>query len=276
MGGILDGGEGGVCLEEVREDLCALHLQLVGAQTANKGQIQVSMAADSRNPGKWCLLERLEGLVRLERLGQCLRALGINAVAGEAASESRPQVSGAADTCVLVMCGQEGRLVAYSSVWSVEFALRPSERCLAAAALRSLSWRLQTRVKMACQRPLTPRFGPCSQPLQQQTERGGRRVSLRGPQGEHGPQGAQVRRRARFPYCQQPLTLPLKSSPRRRHPPGVHSPSHSLRSPHAVHVLRPEQCQIQQSRCERQVHAHRGGGQMSGHIIIDPQFALAA
>ena len=49
MGGILDGGEGGVRLEEVREDLCALHPQLVVAQTANKGQIQVSMAADSRD-----------------------------------------------------------------------------------------------------------------------------------------------------------------------------------------------------------------------------------
>ena len=56
---------------------------------------------------------------------------------------------------VSVMFGQEGRLAAYSSVWSVEFALRPSERCLAAAALRLLFLRLQTRVKMACQRLLT-------------------------------------------------------------------------------------------------------------------------
>ena len=115
MGGILDGGEGGVRLEEVREDLCALHIQLVGAQTANKGQIQVSAAAD---------------------------------------------------TCVSVMCGQEGRLAAYSSVWSVEFALRPSERCLAAAALRALFLRLQTRVKMACQRLLTVGKAVCGSVLE--------------------------------------------------------------------------------------------------------------
>ena len=85
------------CLQEAFSECFRVSRGVLGAG--------VPMAADSRNPGKWCLLERLEGLVRLERLGQCLRALGINAVAGEAASESRPQVSGAADTCVSVTCG---------------------------------------------------------------------------------------------------------------------------------------------------------------------------
>ena len=41
-GGIPDRGEGGVRLEEVGDDLGALHLQLVGAQTAKKGGIGVS------------------------------------------------------------------------------------------------------------------------------------------------------------------------------------------------------------------------------------------
>ena len=37
-GGVRDGGEGGVRLEEVSEILCALHPQLVVAQTANESQ----------------------------------------------------------------------------------------------------------------------------------------------------------------------------------------------------------------------------------------------
>ena len=52
-GGILDRGEGGVRLEEVGDDLRALHLQLVVAQTANKGRIGVSAAIDSRKTGVW-------------------------------------------------------------------------------------------------------------------------------------------------------------------------------------------------------------------------------
>ena len=47
-GGILDRGEGGVRLEEVGDDLRALHLQLVVAQTANKHGIWVSAAIDRR------------------------------------------------------------------------------------------------------------------------------------------------------------------------------------------------------------------------------------
>ena len=48
-GGVLDGGEGGVHLQEVGDDLCALRLQLVARQTANERQIGVSAAADSGN-----------------------------------------------------------------------------------------------------------------------------------------------------------------------------------------------------------------------------------
>ena len=91
------------------------------------------------------VLERLKGRVRLERRRQRLCTLNANLVVGEAANKSQTEVSAAADTCVLVMCGQEGRLAVYSSVWSVEFALRPSERCLAASALRLLYPRLQTK-----------------------------------------------------------------------------------------------------------------------------------
>ena len=49
MGGILDGGEGSIRLQEVGDDLCALRLQLVATQTANERRIAVSLAADSRH-----------------------------------------------------------------------------------------------------------------------------------------------------------------------------------------------------------------------------------
>ena len=37
-GGVPDGGEGGIRLEEVGDDLCALRLHLIAAQTANEGK----------------------------------------------------------------------------------------------------------------------------------------------------------------------------------------------------------------------------------------------
>ena len=49
--GILDRGEGGVRLQKVSNDLCALHLQLVAAQTASKNEIWVSAAIDSGEKG---------------------------------------------------------------------------------------------------------------------------------------------------------------------------------------------------------------------------------
>ena len=61
-------------------------------------ELAMSWAADSAKIGLGGILERLERGVHLERLAQCLRALATNVVAVEAASESRPQVSGAADS----------------------------------------------------------------------------------------------------------------------------------------------------------------------------------
>ena len=69
IGGIPDRGEGGVRLQEVGDDLRALHLQLVGAQTANKNGSRVSAAADSGIQACSGVLEILEGRVRLEALG---------------------------------------------------------------------------------------------------------------------------------------------------------------------------------------------------------------
>ena len=42
-----DGGEGGVCLQEVGDDLSTLHFQGIVAQTANKRQMGASEAIDS-------------------------------------------------------------------------------------------------------------------------------------------------------------------------------------------------------------------------------------
>ena len=48
LGGVPDGGEGGVRLEKVSDDLGALRLQLVAADAANEGRIAASVAANSR------------------------------------------------------------------------------------------------------------------------------------------------------------------------------------------------------------------------------------
>ena len=47
-GAVLDGGQGGICLEEVSHNLCALHLQVVSTQPANESQRDASRGADSR------------------------------------------------------------------------------------------------------------------------------------------------------------------------------------------------------------------------------------
>ena len=44
---VLDGGEGGVRLQEVGDDLSTLHFQGIAAQTANERQMGASVAADS-------------------------------------------------------------------------------------------------------------------------------------------------------------------------------------------------------------------------------------
>ena len=51
-GGAPDGCEGGIRLQEVSDDICAHHLQLVVAQTASKGAFRVSAAADTFMSGK--------------------------------------------------------------------------------------------------------------------------------------------------------------------------------------------------------------------------------
>ena len=52
MGSVLDGGEGGVRLQEVGDDLSTLHFQAIGAQTANERQMGESMAFDSNTTHK--------------------------------------------------------------------------------------------------------------------------------------------------------------------------------------------------------------------------------
>ena len=68
MCGVLDGGEGGVRLEEVGDDLRTLHVQLVATQTVNSGQNGVSAGADSRIRACGGVLELLEGCILLEAL----------------------------------------------------------------------------------------------------------------------------------------------------------------------------------------------------------------
>ena len=50
-GAVLDGGQGGIRLEEVSHNLCALHLQVVSTQPANESQRDASRGADSSEKG---------------------------------------------------------------------------------------------------------------------------------------------------------------------------------------------------------------------------------
>ena len=87
--GVLDVSKGSVDLEHVSNVLCTLGPELIVVKTANEGRIGVSAAADSRNMGKLCLLERLEGLVRLERLSERLRTLWTDAVVDKTANSAK-------------------------------------------------------------------------------------------------------------------------------------------------------------------------------------------
>ena len=69
---------------------------MVPAEAANEGVNGASAAADSRQIGQVCgwragggILERLEGRVLLEALGQVLGSLCVEAVVTETANESR-------------------------------------------------------------------------------------------------------------------------------------------------------------------------------------------
>ena len=66
MGSVLDGGEGGVRLQEVGDDLSTLHFQVVAAETANEKGVGLSMAADSNGKAS-----AANGGV-LERFGRCV------------------------------------------------------------------------------------------------------------------------------------------------------------------------------------------------------------
>ena len=72
--------------------------------------------------------QRLQGRIRLECLGQVLRARGTDGVFIEAASERRKGLSMAIDSNGKLSTGSEG---AYPSVFRVEFVLSASDRCFA-------------------------------------------------------------------------------------------------------------------------------------------------
>ena len=78
IGGIPDRGEGGVRLQEVGDDLRALYLQLVAAQTANKNGIRVLLTVGTRARGG--VLERLKCRVLLESLREVLSTLSTELV----------------------------------------------------------------------------------------------------------------------------------------------------------------------------------------------------
>ena len=68
-GSVLEGGEGLVLLETLRNVLCALCTELVATQTAIESKTQTSEGADGRKTACGSVLEHSEGLVLLQNLG---------------------------------------------------------------------------------------------------------------------------------------------------------------------------------------------------------------
>ena len=83
MGGcyVLDGCQGGIRLEEVGDDLRALHLQCVAVQTAITGKIRTSTGADSSERVWGDALELAKRAVAFEHLRDLGDALdGVSAL----------------------------------------------------------------------------------------------------------------------------------------------------------------------------------------------------
>ena len=79
-GSVLELGEGLIDGEGLRNVPCALCTDAVVEQTAIEGQRQASGAADSREMVRGGVLERGEGLVRLQALGKVLGGLSVEFV----------------------------------------------------------------------------------------------------------------------------------------------------------------------------------------------------
>ena len=95
--GVLDECEGGVRLQEVADDLSALHLQLVVTQAASKSRMEASAGPDGRERVSSGVLEGGEGLVLLQTLGKVLSGLGVEVVVCQTANASRIHVSAGLD-----------------------------------------------------------------------------------------------------------------------------------------------------------------------------------
>ena len=97
-GGVLELGEGLIDGKGLRNVPCALCTDAVVEQTASESQTETSGGADSRETMRGSVLERLEGVVRLQALRKMLSGLGIEVVARQTANRSRNQSSAGIDT----------------------------------------------------------------------------------------------------------------------------------------------------------------------------------
>ena len=97
-GSIPNAGEGGVRLEEVCHDLCAINTKLVASDAANENQTKVSGGADSKDKECGSILDAGERLVDLECLSHVHSKRRSNKVPGQTANKNRSNASGGADS----------------------------------------------------------------------------------------------------------------------------------------------------------------------------------
>ena len=98
MGGALESDERFVVLESPCQRLRTLIANAIVLETANKAKVRPLAAADSRKAAFSSVLERGEGLVRLEALTKVLCALCTDVVGRQTANRARMWVSAAADS----------------------------------------------------------------------------------------------------------------------------------------------------------------------------------
>ena len=92
-GNVLDAGERLVDGEHVGDGLCALHLEVIPADTVNASQIEASAGPDGKETACGGVLEGSEALVGCQSPANRLRALCSDVVAVQTANGSQMDAS---------------------------------------------------------------------------------------------------------------------------------------------------------------------------------------
>ena len=128
-GNVLDAGERLVDGEHVGDGLCALHLEVIPADTVNASQIEASAGPDGRERACSGVLDARKRVVDLEGLCHVLSKLRTHPVLGQAANRGRTEASAGPDD-------REKGEHTHLSLTRTEFCLRSYASSMASPTLR--------------------------------------------------------------------------------------------------------------------------------------------